>query len=402
MILKILLYISGYLKVSIIGDKKERFINLCCNRNIEIWGLSDIEDGYLCYMSVGDFRKIKGIARKSHMKILIKKKFGLPFLLHKYRKRKAFVAGIVTAFVIVYLLSGFIWDISIDGNYSYSSYEILDFLKQNNVYHGMKRNDIDCETIEKNVRNEYFDITWVSVELTGTRLIVHIKENFDDIRQEDEDVNAWGEKGCSIVSDKEAVIESIITRSGTPLVKVGDTVNPDSVMIDGKYDILDDYGVILRTEYLKADGDIIGRVVYNYSETIDRKYIMRKYTGEQKTFHIYRIQDNEINLFSNKVDYEYYDKIVEEEQLSIANNFCLPIYFSSMTYREYENIEVFYTDVQLQELSEKKLSVFLENLAKKGIQIIENNVRIEVGINEVKSTGEIIVLENIGVKISNE
>ena len=238
MIIRFLNYISGYIIVEVYGEKKERFINLIRAKQIAVWKIKDIENGYKFYMYAGDFKQLKDIIRKTRMKIRIKERYGLPFLLFKYRKRKAFVLGILTAFIICYVMSLFVWDISVEGNYSYTKYEILDFLKENQVFHGMKKENVDCETIEKQIRNNYFDITWVSVELKGTRLIVHLRENFDDAGLKEQPLEEYEEgKGYMLVSDKDAVIESIITRTGKPLVKKGHTVYAGYLLIDFKFDI---------------------------------------------------------------------------------------------------------------------------------------------------------------------
>ena len=264
----------------------------------------------------------------------------------------------------------------------------------------MKKSDVNCEQIEKLVRNNYFDITWVSVELTGTRLIVHIRENFDDINN----INSVGndaedegdENGYMLVSDKDAVIESIITRTGKPMVKSGDIVNKGSVLIDGKYDIMGDYEAYIRTEYVRADGDVYGYVIYPYDETIMREYNLKTYTGNEYTYNRIRINDNAADLYISGVDFEEYDRIETEKQLSIVGDFYIPVYFSEVVCREYVTSSVLYTDDELKMASEAKLEVFLENLSKKGIQIIENNVKIEIGTDSVRAVGEIKVLEKIG------
>lgn len=397
MIIRLLNYIFGYIVAEVYGEKKERFINLIRARQISIWKITDIENGYRFNMYAKDFKLLKDIIRKTKMKIRIKERYGLPFLLFKYRKRKAFALGILTAFIICYGMSLFVWDISVEGNYSYTKYEILDFLKENQVYHGMKKEAVDCEEIEKKIRNNYFDITWVSVELKGTRLIVHMRENFDDAGLKEEALAEYEEgKGYMLVSSKDAVIESIITRTGKPMVKKGQQVAAGDVLIDGKFDIQGDYEEYIRTEYVIADGDVYGQVVYSYNDETQREYINKRYTGNEKTYTRLRLNDNSVELGLGGIDYEKYDKIEEERQISIVGDFFVPVYMGKIIYREYENESLKYTDEQLKEIEEIKLSYFLENLSKKGIQIKENNVTIEVGQDKASAYGNIVTIEKIG------
>lgn len=397
MIVRLLNYIFGYIVAEVYGEKKERFINLIRGRKISVWKITDIENGYRFNMYAKDFKLLKDILRKTRMRIKIKERYGLPFLLFKYRKRKAFALGILTSFVICYGMSLFVWDISVEGNYSYTKYEILDFLEERNVYHGMKKDSVDCEAIEKQIRNNYFDITWVSVELKGTRLIVHMRENYDDEGLKKDALAEYEDgKGYMLVSNKDAVIESIITRTGKPVVKNGQQVLAGDVLIDGKFDILGDYEEFIRTEYVIADGDVYGQVVYSYNEETKREYINKKYTGNEKTYTRLRLNDNSIELGIGGIDYEKYDKIEEERQISIVGDFYVPVYTGKIIYREYENESLKYTDEELKALEELKLSYFLENLLKKGIQIKENNVTIEVGQDKAVAYGNIITIEKIG------
>lgn len=402
MIIRLLNLLFGYVYMEAYGDKKERFINLCRVRGISVWHIKDIEGGYGLYIYARDFRLLKEIVRKTGMRVRIKKRYGLPFFLFKYRKRKAFLLGIMTAFAIVYTMSLFVWDISVDGNYTYTKYELIKFLDENGVFHGMKKSEVDCEAVEKLVRNNYFDVTWVSVELRGTRLIVHIKENFDDIsvgetgEKNDGENTPEGNGGYMIVSNKDAIISGIITRTGKPMVKEGEQVTAGTVLIDGQYDIMGDYDEYIRTEYVRADGDVYGYVTYNYSDTIDRSYTLRTYTGNETAYKKIRINDDEaeLNIFGD--DYEKYDKIETERQLTLAGDFYIPVYCVDVLCREYTTRTAGYSDEELKAAAEKKLSYFLQNLSKKGIQIEENNVTIVVDTDKVTATGDIKVLEKIG------
>ena len=103
--------ISGYLFVEMTGFSPERFFNMCSVHEIEIWGVSDTGRSCRFYMTVKGFKKIKPIVRKSKVRLKVLGKFGLPFFLHRNRKRKLYAAGLASFFVLLYILSIFIWDI---------------------------------------------------------------------------------------------------------------------------------------------------------------------------------------------------------------------------------------------------------------------------------------------------
>ena len=79
---------------------------------------------------------------------------------------------------------------------------------------------MNCERIVKDIRKEFDDIVWVSAYVTGTRLMIQVKENTDTFPME----AAKEEPPNDIVADKDGRITSIVTRNGVPCVKPGDEV----------------------------------------------------------------------------------------------------------------------------------------------------------------------------------
>ena len=90
MIQSIIRYMHGYVRIRVEGYSPERFLNLCRHRQIYIWGLAPCGGAYEMYMSLKGFRTLRPIVRKTHTKIMLVQRAGLPFFIHRYRKRKLF------------------------------------------------------------------------------------------------------------------------------------------------------------------------------------------------------------------------------------------------------------------------------------------------------------------------
>ena len=89
MFFKILIkYIFGYINIKVEGYFVEKFINKCINENIFFWNVKR-ERSTMAYMNVGikDFKKLCEISKETKCKVNIIEKKGLPFFLHRYRKR---------------------------------------------------------------------------------------------------------------------------------------------------------------------------------------------------------------------------------------------------------------------------------------------------------------------------
>ena len=112
---KILLnYIMGYVRITLEGYYIERFINICTNEKITIWILKREKNINLkLNVGINDFKEIAKIAKKLQCKIKIEKKKGLPFIMHKYKKRKVFVIALLIVILAIGISSNYIWNIEI-------------------------------------------------------------------------------------------------------------------------------------------------------------------------------------------------------------------------------------------------------------------------------------------------
>ena len=107
----------GYVKLRLHGYSPERFLNLCNARKLEIWGILCKNGDYEFYMTVPGYRKVRPLVRKSRVRLRGLERRGLPFFLYRNRKRKLFGAGVAGFFILLYVMSLFIWDIEFEGNH---------------------------------------------------------------------------------------------------------------------------------------------------------------------------------------------------------------------------------------------------------------------------------------------
>ena len=143
----LLRYLSGYVKIQIRGYSPERFLNLCCYHQIRFWGLTTVGNAYELYVSLSDFRKIRPYVRKTHTKVILKKRYGFPFFLYNYRKRKLFFIGMLLCICLIGIYSQFIWDIHFQGNKRWTDPALTAFLKKEGIFPGIQKKDVDCQGI---------------------------------------------------------------------------------------------------------------------------------------------------------------------------------------------------------------------------------------------------------------
>ena len=374
MLLKIIRYVKGYIRIRISGYSTERFLNACSHRGIILWGLKPEGRAYEMNISIAGFRKLKPIIRKTGTKVSIVERFGLPFFLHKYRKRKMFFAGAALFAVLVFLMSRYIWNIDISGNLTHTDETLLKFLKTCDVENGMPVSEVDCARIVKDIRKEYDDIIWVSASIRGTRLIIQVKENEDTIpaAQNPEEGSVPKENPTDIIADRDCVITKLVLRNGIPMVKEGDEVKKGDILISGQVPVIDDSGTVIAYQYHKSDADIQGRTVVEYQDGTDIGYEEKEYYYEQKSRlplrkeeYFLKIGKFRIRLGSIRNQYEKWEIYSFEKQLCIAENFYLPISYGKRTVKPYQSKEVRYSKTMLQQRLSRKFQRYCKDLEKK-------------------------------------
>lgn len=404
MIQAIIRYIRGYVKIRIQGYSPERFLNLCRYHQILLWGLNPRENAYEMYMTLEGFRRLRPIIRKTHTKVVLIKRYGLPFFLHRYRKRKAFLAGVILCCGLLYFYSSYIWDIHFEGNEKWTDQALLEFLDTREVCPGIPKRKIDCARIVKEIRAQYDDIVWVSASIDGSRLRIQVKENEDTFRGEEETLETAGFSGSGetpeenstskndagtnvdqeihptdLVASTDGVITSMITRNGVPMVHVGDTVKKGDILVSGRIEVLNDAKEVIGYQYQQSDADIFADTQTEYQDEISLFYEDKKYNKkEQRVLWYVQLGDFRISVGTRKHPFKKWETYTWESQMKMGENFYLPILYGKVSIKSYTTEEKKYSNQKLQEILTKNFTHFSEEMEEKGIQIYENSVKIHV------------------------
>ena len=389
--ISILKYIRGYVLVHLTGYAPERFLNMCGKRNILIWNLKAVEDGYLFYISVDAYKSLKPVLKKTRTRARILEKHGLPFFMFRYRGRKMFVLGVALFIGMLFYTSRFVWNIEVNGNSYLSEETILEFLKEENADFGTKISQIDCTKLEETLRSDYPEVIWTSIKIYGTKLTVDIQESL--LAEQSYDIKE--EEVCDIVAAKDGIITYMVTRHGTPVAKVGDQVKQGDSLVSGEIIINSDFGEVAGYLYERADADIKAQVTYRYEEVIPSKYEKKVYDEEFEIHYSIQIGDMVIQNPFEAVPEGLCDAMVNNVQLCLGNNFYFPIFLKKTTYNTYILEENEYTEEEAKTLAEQLFFQYLTNLEEKGIQIIEKNVMIKKVNQNYLVSGTVTAEESI-------
>lgn len=368
----VLQFLKGYVRMKVWGVSPERFLNLCSNKNILLWDIGRDGDIYTMCISLKAFLQLRPIARKTGVRVVILQRFGLPFLLPGLLKRKIFIAGLILCVAFWIVSCRFVWDIRLEGNYQITQEVFSDFLASQQIYVGMRKTNLDINALEKEIRRAFPEVTWTSARLTGTRLEIAIKENDAPVITQEETYSG----GRDLVSEYGGIITSMIVRSGVPMVKIGDTVEAGTLLVEGRVPIYNEDATIREYLYLTADADITVEHSILYQETLPTTYIQKVYTGRTDSRPFLRLGSRELRLPRER-PYLVYDTVIQGHVPVFLEKLSIPVSWGQYVHREYMNVEHEYTLKQAQALLEEKELQFISTLEEKGVHIIEKDVKIE-------------------------
>lgn len=382
---------TGYVRVRLTGRSPERFFNLCRSSKILLWNIACEKEEYRFFLLLPDFYRIRPFARKAGVRVRIQEKLGLPFFLYRNRKRKLFAVGAASFFLLLFVLSHFIWNISFSGNLLFTDDMLTGQLREIGVCYGMPKRGVDCDRIEEELRSRCSRIVWVSAHVSGTRLQIRIREN-----ETADGIPIREESPRNLVAETAGTVVSILVRAGKAVVQPGDEVEKGQILVEGMLPVTNDSGEVERTLFVRADADIRLRTTKIYREWVPHFQTVRSYTGKMQRGFRLRAGAVDILAMPPLAGKRNWDLTGVSRQIVLFGDFFLPVWTEAITAREYEKVERKRTKTELNDLTKAVHERKLQKLTEKGVQIIENDVKILDNSNGWIICGSMTVEEEAG------
>ena len=379
MILKIIRWIFGYIYFEIDKKNSRLFINLVSKFRMNLWDIKQNNKSLLAKITSSDFKKLDSISKRNNIKIKVIGETGLQYFYMIHKNRKGIIIGIILFLIASHISSLFIWKINIVGNENIETNEILDCLKDNGVYIGALRKNIDADNSEQKIMEQISNISWMSINLEGCIANVNIKQQIDKPK------NNYASSG-NIVSECDAQIARMETFSGTPLVHVGDVVFKNQLLVGSYYKSRDG-----KIHNVNARANIMTKVSGEISEFEKFKQNIETEGKQKKIFYI--------NIFGKKIKLNFWEASAEhlkkeyyENQLKIFN-FEIPIKFISEKFTEINKIEKILTKEEAIENAKKRAYEKLN----KNVEIVDLKESFIEQKNGIKFKINFEFLKNIGI-----
>lgn len=307
-------------------------MNMCRHHGIDLW---QVEKGETFSFSlyVKDFKQIQPIVRKTGIRPHIEKKSGIPFLWYWMIQNWTFSSGFFFFLILLTIMSSYIWEISFQGQSTYTKETLLKTVNEMGVHRGMKRSRLHCDDIEKSIRQKYPDISWVSAEEKGSRLQISIKEAEKVVPRQSE------EMPCHLIAAEDGIVKEIAVNRGVAVVKKGQKVKKGQILIQGIVPITDDGDQIVEKIPVAAKGTVKIYVEKNFAEQVTAKKKVKQYTGKKIDLYEWQACGESISIknpfkrFNNSYKYD----IIGTKKLDCTvQPFSFSVKMEQYEFREYK------------------------------------------------------------------
>lgn len=392
--IRILNFIKGFVQLSVRGFFIERFLNICMHRDIYLWDVKRRGQHQVhVKMSINGFRSLRPIARKTHTSVHILEKHGLPFLLHRHKKRKAFLVGAVMAVALLVYLTSFVWVIEVTGNVAVDTGQILAALEKNGLKEGKLRRSIDVAALQNQMMLDIDELSWLWVDIKGTKATVEVKEKKPIPEIVDKDTP------CNLVAAKRGLVTSVVATYGEKMVKVGDVVEAGDLLVSGV--------VGSRFEgvrYLHSSGSIKARTYYEKEGEFPCVKVNMPRTGKKISKNTLHLFDFKVQLYAKgQPPYTYYETEHAVHRMNLGGNNFLPFYVTTDTYYEQLRQEEPLTPEQAAEIGKAQLEADIESTFGEDTTVVtkdstftplENgNVLVKVSYECMEEIGQTVQIE---------
>lgn len=373
-------FILGYVKVIIIGENPEIFINHLISRNITVWNIKPKNNTFVLCVLNKDYQRLRKIRSELSLRYRTRiiQKFGLKTKIKNSRIRSGVSIGLILVILINLFLSNFIWQIEVVGTKQISKDEVLNICNQLDIKKGIYSKKIDTYDMSHQIALKTNKIAWMSLNIEGSKLTINISE--------DNGVDKGDTAPSNIVAIRDGTIHSIIENRGTQNVKIGQAVRKGEVLIS----CVETAGDLVR--YVFASGEVIADTQHKFFIEIDKNYKYKEKNYLFKTKKAFEFFGIKFPLYLVGVD-DYYNSFVETKSLKLFNK-ELPI---SVIIRSF-----IYNDINKITVSEKDavniaLASFEEELRKiKILSVLDTKVTVNEDNDKYGITINALCRENIG------
>ena len=377
------LFFCGYEILRVRREDMARLVNLCAQARIAYRIHSFGESDAVISASLFSGVRLRALCERFGIAIECIQRRGLPSLLGRVLRRPGLILGALLCAVMITWASGVIWDVRIEGNGSVSSESIIETLDACGFGIGIRTKGLELDRIENRFLILNDEISWISVNVTGTVARVEVRELIEKDSRPDY-------AASNLVATKNGVVVRFDGVRGDIAVKLGEAVSEGELLVSGVYG-----GENTATRFVRCRGEVLARCERNISVSVPLEFEKKVYTGEQKIKKSLIFFKKEVKFFENGRNlYASCDTINRVEYFDLFGLGKIPIGIRTERYVEYELV----ADTRTVEMARAEAKRLLWEDVYSGLpdaEVVEVSLSESVGDTHFTLTATVATVENI-------
>ncbi|HHW40275.1 MAG TPA: sporulation protein YqfD [Syntrophomonadaceae bacterium] len=390
-------YMLGYLVLAVRGEHPERFINLALTRGVLLWDLVRVDSEVLLVkVYARSFRSLRHIARRARCRLGIRAKRGLPFLIHRLRRRRMLVGGGVLFCLLVYFLCSFVWTVNVVGTRRVSPALVKRMAAAAGLRPGVLRYQVSGRDVADYLMQQIPGVAFAEVDVRA-RSRIKIVERVVPKREN---------TPCDIIANKDGMIENLLVLSGTPRVKEGDIVKRGDVVISG----------IIRPpvpeakrgdapqpsaiRYVAAKGIVRARIWYRCYGEAFRSELEELKTGRATKIICIKMDQKEIIIKGpREIPYRFYKLRVRRLKIPEWRDITFPVEFVTIEAEEIRRVRVHRSDDEALRLATQQACRKMAQRLPAGVPVVRRYLKLvnDGDANLVRVVLTVETVEDIGI-----
>ena len=390
-------YLRGTARVAVTGLFPERVINLCAQNCVEFWAV-EWRDEHLVTMTVRrtGLSRLEELAQRVDCEVAVKGRRGFPEFVRGFRSRYAFLVGLALALCAVGVLSMFVLTVEITGNETVSDGVIHRQLQRFGVHPGAFGPGLDRRQIEQEILLELPELSWMSINLSGTRVEVQVREAQKAPERVDESIFHH------VVSTADGIITRVEAELGDAVVKEGDIVGTGEILISGTVTLEPPKYSDLPPRYydVHARGRVWARTWRTVTAVIPEEVMMKTYTGTEDSVWSVNFFGRRVEFFGNSsISGGLCDRITSVRQAALPRGEILPLWLARERIRFYEPTVLRVDRDAAAKLLEEQLRGRLKELVGEDGQVLRVEFQTRVADGLIRVTADAECQEQIGREV---
>lgn len=348
--------LRGTLRVRVKSAFPERVLNLCGAHGVPFFDLHWESAQQISFtIRCSDRKRLAQLLVPLDAALRVERMEGAPFFLRRFRRRYALLAGMALVAALFFANSFFIWDFEVSGNETVPTEKILRVLERQGLHRGSFAYSFRPQELCNRVLPELPELAWLSVNVSGCRAHVTVRERVAKPELIDE------RKPTNVVAKRDALLTSVSAYDGKALVRRGEIVTEGQLLISGAVETEGPEKPSVPSRLLAGRGEVQGRTWYELSAKVPLSYTQKRYTGEETSSFALIFGTKRIK-FSGKEAGNHIDscdKIILQKRLTLPGGIALPIVWEKTVLRAYENENAVRARGEAEQIGAKILSDYL-------------------------------------------